>query len=182
MGLNDAVSMSISRLDMVRIERALAGVDKKVRGKVLRKSIRAALKPMLKSVKANAKRVGRTGLLANSIGIRVKYYRKSGTIVGVVGPRRNFKRTKRVQANSPPVDAIPSNYAHLVEFGTRVHYAREPFVRKVGAGGVFGDQFITQQRIPGSRPRPFMRPAFDANKNTSQRAMAQAVKRELGAL
>lgn len=49
-------------------------------------------------------------------------------------------------------------YAHLVEFGTRPHEIRP---REQGGALQFGGVTTRSVQHPGTRPRPFMRPAVD---------------------
>jgi HK97 gp10 family phage protein len=70
-------------------------------------------------------------------------------------------------------------YAHLVEFGTAPHVIRGVF------GGVialpFGI-FATQINHPGSRPRPFMRPALDGATPIAIREAVKEINKQITAL
>ena len=128
--------------------RILDGLDKQVRKKIMGKAAFAAMTPVLKSAKARVTRNSdRTGMLAKSL-IRKKKDYGDGAIVWVgIGPDKN------VVADFPGIGRVrPSNYAHLIEFGT-----------------------VTQ------RAQPFLRPALDANFNTIQRILATDTRKGLAA-
>lgn len=138
----------------------LGNVSKAVRNKILRKAINAATGPVYKAARANAKNVVNqaasndavgqvmksTGTLAKSIGRKVKIYRQSGVAVGIVGPRTGFKRTVTLKSGRELV-VDPIKYSHLVEYGTR-----------------------------RSRAKPFLRPAWDQNKNAAADALSSVVR------
>jgi len=95
----------------------------------------------------------KTGTLKESIS--VKQISKGPHILYVVTTRKKLK------------DKYRGRHAHLVEFGTRMHY--EPrsskrsgkkkkvmFIKKSG-------EFFWNVIHPGAKPHPFMRPAFEEN-------------------
>lgn len=96
---------------------------------------------------SKALRVGFTGMLRKSLGLKVAINRKTGQVYGMVGPRRK-KDFQGGQAWSSwlrkMVPVIPSKYAHLVDAG---------FMLKINGKAV--------KRIPG---RGFIRASFDENK------------------
>lgn len=84
-------------------------------------AIIAALTPMVDAAQRNA--VRDTGTLKNSIGFRVKPYKRRGNVFAVVGPRRGFKG---------PDGRDPAKYGHLVEFGHTTKNGKvaiNPFMR-----------------------------------------------------
>ena len=144
----------------------LSELAKAVAKKILRRAMLAGTKAPYKQMKANAKSVADTGLLAKSIGRKVKVYRGSGVVVGVIGPQAGFRRiVERPKKGSRRAKFIketlgikygkgtgriimdPNNYAHLVELGSR-----------------------------RSRAHPFMRPAWDTAKAESEAAIAATLK------
>ncbi len=94
--------------------RTLAEAGKNVQKKGTRKAVGAAGKIILKAAKTRVRR--KSGLLARSLGRKVKVYRGSGVAVAVVGPRKGFKM--EVVRDGRTVLSDPIRYAHLVEFGT----------------------------------------------------------------
>jgi len=66
-------------------------------------------------------------------------------------------------------------YAKFVEFGTRAHTI------KAAPGGVLaiGGGFYTSVQHPGSRPKPFLRPALDSQAHAAVVATAQYIRNRL---
>ena len=97
----------------------------KMQASVIATAVRGGASIIRKNAKANlvAKGSIRTGLLHESINVRVKNYRADGIVFAAVGARRDVVGTtpegKRIR---------PANYAHLVEFGTVTTRAK-PFLR-----------------------------------------------------
>lgn len=93
-------------------------------------ALRAGGVPIRKAAKANAQKSKDTGLLMRSIGLNVKTV-KGFTSVRV-GPRKGFRQA--VERTDPRTGkkriemADPSNYSHLVEYGTS-HSVAKPFIR-----------------------------------------------------
>lgn len=98
-----------------------------------------AVQPLIAAARANAP--VDSGSLQQSIGLRLVRYKKGMQLFAVVGPRRGFGKGGRE----------PANYAHLVEFGHRINRGKKT-LRK---GGVSSGEVA---------PKPFLRPAWDANK------------------
>ncbi len=88
----------------------------------------------------------RTGALKKSIGKKGSTNRAKQSAEVKIGPRKGFKFKNQV----------PSWYAHLVEFG---HIATTPGGKPAG--------FVSA--------KPFMRPAFEAEKVASQKKYAEEV-------
>ena len=124
--------------------RVLDGLDREVRKKIMGKAAWAAMTPVLKSAKARVTRNSdRTGMLANSLKRKRKSY-GDGTFTWVgIGPDKSV-----VLLDTEFGKIVPSNYAHLIEFGT---------VRM--------------------KARPFLRPALDANFNRIQTIMANKTRK-----
>ncbi len=59
--------------------------------------------------------------------------------------------------------AYPRNYAHLVEYGTRAHF--------LGSSSSTGHKMH-----PGARPKPFLRPAWDAKREAAVNRAAEVTK------
>lgn len=99
------------------LAKRLEAIDKKVAKKAIKAAINQATKILTKEVKARVP--VDTGLLRRSIGRKVKTYRQSGLVIGIVGPRANIVGDDGDK---------PSKYGSLVEFGTSTSPAR-PFLR-----------------------------------------------------
>jgi HK97 gp10 family phage protein len=143
--------------------RALAALPNAVANRVLRKALEKVSRPVLDDARAGAAKD--TGALRRSMGRKAKTYRRTGTSVVVVGPRTKWQKVrKRGQegvkklagwargfSDSP---AVPTQYAHLVEFGAAPH-----------------QQSQLRIRHPGARPKPFLRPAWDRHKDRVNAAL-----------
>lgn len=124
----------------------MANLDKldiNLRDRAIKKAVRKALEPMRDTAKANARR--RTGALFTSIDIKITSKGHKGSrIIGVMGPRTGVKFPVRIVKSGEHMGkiyvAVPTRYAHLVEFGHNL----------VVDGKVVG-------RVG---PKPFMRPAW----------------------
>lgn len=146
--------------------KALEGLKRGVRNKVLRRAVTAAARILAKAAKA-AVTMRRSGQLKRSMGSVVRTYAKA--VVGIVGPREDFKTTW----NKQPVD--PAKYAHLVEEGVRPH--------ALGKGSSLKDKYSydrkTRRRLlvnkanqhgrmhPGFEGRHFLKKAFDASQGAA---------------
>ncbi|MEM6560039.1 MAG: HK97-gp10 family putative phage morphogenesis protein [Planctomycetota bacterium] len=132
------------------LQKALRKLGDKAARKVSRSAVSAAATPVAKAARRNAPK--ESGLLRKSIGRRVRTYTERGTVIALVGPRRNFSGEHEGERR------VPANYAHLVENG---HLAPD---------GSF---------VP---PKPFLRPALDASKgeamNKLRQKTAEGIERE----
>ena len=158
--------------------RKLDKLPEKIRKKVEPKALRAAVKPMVKDAKKGARRnkTRSTGLLATSIGVRLKTYRRGknrGMTMAIWGPRTKFKSVK-----AGGTSIHPAKYAHLIEFGTAPHAIRAG--RKMLAFDDKGENVVLSKvDHPGSPARPFMRPAFTKNKRRAIRLMVGVINAAL---
>lgn len=142
---------------------ALDHLKNAVRNRILRKAVGDGARIIAKAAKQKApvrskadapSNITPLKLLKKSIGSKVKVYRNSGKVVGIVGPRTGFKtqigsRVRKGKKSKPgdPIYENPTNVAHLLELGTK-----------------------------RSRARPFLRPALDQSKEQVKTAMAAAIK------
>lgn len=122
----------------------------------------------------------RTGALRKAIIARTNrrnlptMYFGEVTIAGLAftkNEKGKIKRAKKLPGQTKKYlrgQIYPRNYAHLVEFGTRPH--------AVGRGsrlkGVLGTQ--TGRMHPGAKPKPFIRPAYEAKKFAAVQAIREA--------
>lgn len=104
------------------LEEVLKQLDefpKKLRNKHLKKAVNDASKTVLQGAKARCPR--ESGLLRKSLGRKVKVYRHSGVVMGIVGARLGFKQEVtrgKGKWKSMQVVSNPVKYLHLVELGT----------------------------------------------------------------
>lgn len=146
----------------------LDGLKRRVKNTILRKAMRRATAIVLKAARGNCPKD--TGLLRKSLGSKVKAYRQSGVVVGLVGPRKGFKQ-EVTRKGGGKMQADPVRYAHLVEFG-RKEVTTTKTVLSDGTT-VFGRSV---RMVP---PRPFLRPAWDQNKAAVREVIANTVAEEL---
>ena len=183
----------------MRIRAKLTGLDAVLRvvgdlePRVVRPAVRKGLadagKLMLASAKANlrANRSVETRTLLRSMGRRVVTYRGGRGVAVIVGPRvdtrkgprggkgRAFSRLVTRPGSRTAKLAVPAWYAHLVEFGTRPHSVARGAKLESGKGRRPLRQVAPFH--PGARPKPFLRPAFEAHKG-SVLALVRARLRE----
>lgn len=91
------------------LERKFRTLAERVQRKVLRGAVSAGATPVMKATKGKVKI--ETGTLQLSIGKKVKAYSKTGSVVGVIGPR--FQVTSMYKGRK----RRPAFYAHLAEKG-----------------------------------------------------------------
>ena len=151
------VKVRVADAAVQAVRRKLDAVDRKAATAAVRAGIEEVTRAVLKDAKALVPE--RTGQLRKSLGRRVRVYRRSRVVVGIVGPRRGFK----VVVGGVPVD--PARYAHLVEFGRAAVRAKEGGLLSSEKTAVAPDQPRVFGRSVGPvPPRPFLRPAWDAHK------------------
>lgn len=134
------------------------------RNKAIRRGLTKSGQLLTKAIKGKIKTKARRGLLRKSIGQKVKIPRanprtgakaKPGYVI--IGPRRGFKTQVGTVTRGPrkgqPVYEDPANIAHLVEFGHAGPHS--------------------------APPHPFIRPAWDANRQKVFDVMRQEAERLL---
>ena len=119
--------------------------------RVRKKILRKVVRKAQKPMIADARQrcPKKTGQLRKSLGTIVKTY--GPNVIAVGGPRGGF----RIEIDGKPID--PVHYAHLVEGGHRAS----------------GFSSVT---VP---PHPFLGPAFEANKDKSQRMAMEEISNEI---
>lgn len=99
-----------------------------LKGSLIRRIVRQALNkaatPILKTAKQSVP--VDTGLLKKSLGRKSKTY-KSGTLMQIIGARSGFKTPVGVNRKGRTKYQNPTQYLHLVEFGTSRSEAK-PFL------------------------------------------------------
>lgn len=110
--------------------KTLNGLPDRLKKSGEKAALRAGGAPIRKAAKTNAKKSKDTGLLMRSIGLNVKTVQGFTSVR--IGPRKGFRqaveRTDKVTGKKRVEMADPSNYSHLVEYGTS-HSAAKPFIR-----------------------------------------------------
>jgi HK97 gp10 family phage protein len=158
------------------IEVALDRLEKQATKKtVARNALKKAGEPVAEAMRAKATRV--TGQLADNIAVstRIKgeagkaayadtMRKTSGNKALAVKAMRDARRAAK--SAQPPVmmfvgPTVKAPHAHLVEFGTAPHTN----------GGTFAGS-----RHPGTSPRPFVRPAWDAEQEATLQRIADEMR------
>ncbi len=101
--MSKGVTLEIKGLDELR--RKFSRLPERIQKNSLRKAVNAGADPMLSKVRQTANR--KSGALKKAMKKKVKTYRKSGTVVALIGADKSFVR----DGNKP------ANYLHLVEDG-----------------------------------------------------------------
>jgi HK97 gp10 family phage protein len=114
-----------------------------------------ALAPVVATAKANAP--AESGALRNSIGVKVKVYRKDGNVAFIVGPRSGFAGQFGGRKRDPVY------YAHIIEGGHKVvaRHSLKVGLKKKGFG--FERKSGTGLVLSNVPAMPFLKPAIEAN-------------------
>lgn len=128
---------------------ALREIGPAVERKVVARALRKGAKPIVTAARQYCRQQTKgTGLLARSLGTVERRYPHSGTLMMMVGSRRQPQYKGR------------ANISHLIEFGHRIAVGRRLMRREVcqllGLPVSEGSGFVAA--------RPFLRPAFEAHK------------------
>ncbi len=126
----------------------------KIEANIMRGALRAGAKPMMQEAKDRVSVA--SGKLRD--GLKITTRKSKGQVIAKIvatGAHRSI--------------------AHLVEFGTRPHQIKA----KDGGAIAFGGGMFSHIDHPGARPRPFMRPAFDAKAEDAVIAAGEYVKKRL---
>lgn len=104
---------------------SLKNLDRRTRRNILQRAVNRALNPLLKIAKA-ATPVGETGLARKSLGNKSKVYAAKGVVVGVMGPRRGYKKTRdgsrvltALGRRYMAAGVDPVKYFHFLETGRK---------------------------------------------------------------
>lgn len=155
-----------------QLQKLLDTLPAKIEANVMRGALRAGIKLMHSQAKANApvgdpnsenRRLygGYRGALRDSIKIKTK--------------RKGARVTASVVAGGKSKSGADVFYAHMIEFGT----SRHTITGKDGRALFFGGAFVDSVDHPGTKPRPFMRPAFDGQARQAIAETGRYVKKRL---
>lgn len=137
-----------------------------VRDKMMKKATRAAAEPIRDAAKALVHR--RTGALQDSIDIKITSSGSKGEVVRAwIGPRRGIRVPARLVETGTHAGhifvAIPTRYAHLIEFGHRI--------------------VVHGHEVGFAAPIPFMRPAWAiAGGDVALENFTASLERDMAAL
>ena len=136
---------------------------------VARPAVRAGASIVSMEAKANAKPSSfedSSGALRRSIGVKVRTARSRGRPSGIyalVGARQGQGDRQHTDKRGVTVTRKPFRYDHLVEGGTKPHFA--------GKGG--------KQFHPGAEAKPFLGPAFEDNRVQIESAVRTRLAEEI---
>ncbi len=168
---------------LMELERALSALpDAMARSKVFAASVAAGARVVRKEAQRRCPVV--TGNLRRSIKIKRKF-NKAGLCIYQVGPGRSGKKNGKYE-----VDGF---YGLMVEFGTSGHRInvdkrkvlmlrknKRASGRKPGTFKGYANRWVALVSggvvHPGAKPRPFLRPAFDASTGEVIRVMQRRLK------
>tara|TARA_Y100001963_G_scaffold63430_1_gene88368 strand:+ start:5405 stop:5884 length:480 start_codon:yes stop_codon:yes gene_type:complete len=137
------------------LEALLSKLPDKMGAKVLKKSMREATKPMVKAAKALVP--VKTGKLKKSIKVKDSRKKVKGNHAVLFGTLKS------------------TPYAHLVELGTQRHVITPESSRFLKIFGTYTKEVVH----PGTRPRPFLRPAFDREKGNWFKLLGKSVYKNI---
>jgi HK97 gp10 family phage protein len=154
----------------------LRAFDRRYARKNLRRGIELAARLVLRTARAFALGPRDTGSLRKSLGVKIRSYRGGESIVGIVGARKDtgkdvargrIRHTRTVTGGRGAVRKIvPANYVHFVELGTRPHaLGKGSTLDRMRRGKLVRGKGQFGRRHPGSPARPFLKPAYQANKS-----------------
>lgn len=139
---------------LAELQKFLDSVPVKLEKNILRGALRAGMSTVKPIAQSNIHNV--SGQLAKGlkIGTRIRSHTVTANLKAT-GPHRSI--------------------AQLVEFGTRAHN----IAAKFGGWLSFMNVFRKEVAHPGARPRPFMRPALDAQAGAATVAVGEYIKKRL---
>ena len=128
----------------------------KMEKNIMRSALRAGANEFKKAIQANVPI--KSGALRKSVRVTSKI--KKGTVTAAV----------KVGGKRAP-------HASLVEFGTKAHKITPKGAKALRIAGYV----VADADHPGARPRPFARPAFDANGQAAVQAVGAKIRSRLTA-
>ena len=145
---------------LAELQRALDTLPAKIEANVMRAAMRAGAKVIAKEAAANVNSV--SGALAASVRFGARPNAKEGKLLGYVRAGGKAKKGKAA-----------AFYAHMVEFGTAAHVIKARSPNRMLALGV------AKVMHPGSKKRPFMRPALDTHAVAALEVMREHIRKTL---
>ena len=140
--------------------------------KATSKGLSKAARPIIQKAKANVRPQSVT--VAKSLGLKRKRYAAGAVQSAIIGPRvGSYATTKQVTnpitGNKTTKKHEPWHTAHLIEGGTAPHTIH------------LKDRNLVIQH-PGTKPKPFLEPAFESSKIESVKIYADTYRVELAKL
>lgn len=160
-GKGASVTVSGTAETVAALARLSAQLQKKIVGNAIRSGARVILK------EARLRCPVETGALAASLKVRAPKKKAAGENIAMVSADPKFV--------GPDGYRRPYKYAWLVEHGSSPHTIESKDIPL----NIAGAHPVAVVQHPGSRPRPFLRPAFDANIGLIQQRIGEAIERGL---
>ena len=154
------MSADVRILGLEDLERRLKALPPRMAVNTLRRAVRRGALPIAERARSLAP--VRTGKLRDSIRVSTRFSRRQLEVIGRI-------TAGRARRKGDPF------YAAMVEFGTAPHVIKPRNRRSLFIAGLFREVV----NHPGSRARPFMRPALDAEFGNAVDAIAAEIKRSL---
>lgn len=159
------------------LAKTLEDLEVGVRKRVLARAVRKRAKPFVTQMRARVRK--RFGQLRKSIGMKVRTYKRSGTVFAAIGVRSGFA-DNFILPGGRRAFINPRNYAHLLEFGVRAHSVKKKDrLDRPGPRGRSGRQ-TGPATHPGHKAFPFMRPTYDALRFATVRLMSKDILEGIG--
>ena len=164
--------------DIEGMKEITASLDKlgwKLEKKVIRGAVRSAMNPLVKRARETVPNL--EGGLEASLGVKVKAYKRSGWMFGMVGP---FSGKGNRRSHTPWGGSrmeIPYFYAHIVEGGSKPHTLKAGQQRvgaKLGVKRLVGGGRIQH---PGTKPTHFLKRAFRGTKAQVQQRFVEMLRK-----
>ncbi len=173
------------------LRRLLTGWTPVQQRRITRPGIAKASRVVSRAVKEAAP--VESGLLKRSIGVKMVTYKNTGTVVGIVGPRRGYKRivavvdgrtqaftranVERLGSRGPRRLAWrdPAKYAHLVHGGTAPHRIARIATQRRREGPP--RPYVVNH--PGAKANPFLRRAWFASMPEARAVMVKSIRQNL---
>jgi HK97 gp10 family phage protein len=145
---------------LAELQKALDTLPAKIEANIMRAALRAGAAVIAAEAKQNVNSV--SGDLAASIRFGAKLNRRAGGVEAYIRAGGKAKKNRKTVF-----------YAHMVEQGTAAHIIKARPPNKMLAIG------YAQVQHPGSRKRPFMRPALDRQSDAAVRAVGEYIRHRL---
>lgn len=173
------------------LQKFLDALPAKMEANVMRSALRAGAQVIAQEAKANVP--VDTGRLRDSI--RVTTRSRRGTVYASVkaGSKDTKKKVSEKRGGGISVSYENAWYAHFVEYGTAPHFIGTKFAKGLvlrsnkRATSGFAKRWMNVGVVvegvhhPGSKAKPFMRPAMDSRAQAALLAVGNAIKSRLQA-
>lgn len=176
-GRRGLMTIGVKLANFTEFAEMLRGLPAAMESRVMGDALGTAAKPIVAAAKQRVPKD--TGALRRSLTSVVRRYPRSGKVIAVIGPDKDYygssgKRLRRGQSRYG--SNRPSKYAHLVEFG---HHTVDSSLGQRRFRGQFlkGKPTATSSKRTWVPARPFLRPAVTLATPEATAALADGVRR-----